>query len=223
MTAVESQEFQGRKIALHRSPDSVEHAGTLLLLHGYGADEHDLIGLHPYLSPELDIICIRAAGQTPFGGAAWFDITQSMDGSLHFNSEQALDAAQEINRLRREMLSSGFIRPGKLLLGGFSQGASVSMLSTFLQPEGLNGLLIMSGRITDKLAEVSDKSEAIQDLPVFVSHGSHDPVIPIEFGHEVRDFWTNQPARSEYHEYPMAHQIAAEQLVDIKTWLSGIL
>lgn len=223
MSQVESLTFQDRRIALHRAQKPSAETPTLLLLHGYGADEHDLIGLYPYLPQELDIICVRGKGSTPFGGAAWFDIYQSMDGSLSFNAEQALQAAEEINVLRRQMVAEELIKPGPLILGGFSQGSSISMLATVLDPQDVRALLIMSGRVTENLKDLISDPDSLKDLPVFIGHGSHDQVIPLDFGHQVRDLWANLPVISEYHEYPMAHQVAAEELTDINRWFGTFL
>jgi len=220
---VESLSFHDRKIALHRSDRSSQQTPTLLLLHGYGADEHDLMGLYSYLPPELDVICVRGEGETPFGGAAWFDIHQSFDGSLSFDAEQALAAARKINALREIMQAENFIKAGPLILGGFSQGASITMLCTILDPDSPAALLLMSGRVTANLSKLVTTSEALSDLPVFIGHGTMDNVIPIDFGRQVRDFWTELPVRSEYHEYPMGHQVSPEELQDINTWFGSFL
>lgn len=198
--------------------DVRESKGTLILLHGYGADEHDLMGLVPYFDENLQVLSIRAPGSTAFGGASWFDIGMHADGSLQFNAEQALSSAQGVIQLIETMRSTGTITEGQIILGGFSQGASISNLITLSSPKLIKGLLIMSGRLTEGIKALLKDAESLRGLPVFAGHGTQDEVIPIEFGRQIVSFWEALPVHLEHYEYAMGHEINQAELLHIQAW-----
>jgi phospholipase/carboxylesterase len=220
MSTVESLVFRNRNLALHRASDS---KATLVLLHGYGADEHDLVGLYPNLPDDLDLICVRGSGRTPYGGAAWFDIGMEPDGSLIFNEDQAVVAAQSVAELITGMVSENLLRSRKIIIGGFSQGASIAMLTAALGINEFDGLMILSGRMTENLAQRLSSNSLREHFPVFAAHGVGDPVIPLSFGRAIQDFWSNQMVDFEYHEYEMGHQICMAELEHMNEWLGRFL
>src|SRR5690349_20919953 len=92
----------------------------LVLLHGYGSDERDMYGLARELPPEIDVVCLRAPGETENGGYAWFDI--SIDESGFGFDEEGFQMAvalvlQELPSLRTEEVP--------FVVGGFSLGTMV--------------------------------------------------------------------------------------------------
>ncbi|MCF6239611.1 MAG: dienelactone hydrolase family protein, partial [Candidatus Marinimicrobia bacterium] len=155
-----------------------------------------------------------------YGGASWFDIDMNTDGSLKFNIEQALESAGGIAKLVADLKQQEIIQDDKIMLGGFSQGATVSQLVALKYPELLKALLIMSGRLTDQAVELLQKPADLKDLPVFAGHGAHDNVIPLEFGRQIVSFWEKLPVALEHHEYPMGHEICEEELGHIQEWMN---
>ena len=146
MNNINNLTISGRKILQRPPADPHNSKGTLVILHGYGADEYDLMGLAPYFDANLQILSIRGPGTIMHGGASWFDIDMNADGSLKFNIEQALESASDLIALIQELQGQGLIGEEKIILGGFSQGATISQLVTLRQPDLIKALLIMSGR-----------------------------------------------------------------------------
>ena len=221
MSPVEGLRFRERQLALHRGTTTGHPHPTLLLLHGYGADEFDLISLHTYFPEDMDVICVRGEARTPYGGAAWFDIGVENDGRLIFREDQALEAGRRMGMLIEAMTREGIIEPGPLILGGFSQGGSVAMLLFALQPKTFAGLMILSSRMTDNLQDLLAAAEIPASLPVFAAHGLQDPVLPLQYGREINEFWKGLNVDFEYHEYNMGHQVNPQELRDIRHWLNG--
>ena len=93
MPNIEKLTLSDRKILKRPAADPTNSKGTLVILHGYGADEYDLMGLAPYFDANLQILSIRGPGTVMYGGASWFDIDMNADGSLKFNIEQAPKSA----------------------------------------------------------------------------------------------------------------------------------
>ena len=147
----------------------------------------------------------------------------NVDGSLKFNTDQALESAQGIVDLIQTMREQGIITDEKIIQAGFSQGATISQLVTLQTPTIIKALLIMSGRLTDEATELLENQEAIRGLPVFAAHGTHDNVIPIEFGRQIVSFWEKMPVQLENHEYPMGHEISQDELVHIQNWMDSVV
>lgn len=222
MNDIQQLELKGRRI-LHRP--ALEHrsaTASVVLLHGYGADEHDLMGLAGYFGPNIDVFSIRGDRQTPFGGASWFDIDMLADGSLKFNTEQARESTEGVIELLDEMQERKVLSRHQVILGGFSQGATISNLVTIQNPGFVKGLLIMSGRLPEDISTMVEDTSVFSDLPIFAGHGTLDNVIPIQYGREIVSFW-NPLASLEHHEYHMGHEISQAELTHIQAWLTRIL
>ncbi|NQV15764.1 hypothetical protein HQ531_09940 [bacterium] len=222
MTNIEQLKIFDRKILRRPVAENSESKGTMILLHGYGADEYDLMGLAPYFSANLQIISIRGPGSTMYGGASWFDIDMLADGGLIFNLDQALDSTNKLLQLIPEMQDQGIISDAKIILAGFSQGATIANLITLMKPELVKALLIMSGRLDERASELIKDSTAFVDLPVFAGHGINDNVIPVEFGRQIVSFWRKLPVLLEHYEYPIGHEICQEELGHIQVWLDKL-
>lgn len=185
---------------------------TLIMFHGRGADEYDLFGLKEHLDPRLEIHSLRAPFEYEWGGYAWFDLFE--DGSVD---------EQSFSRSREEI--AAFIRTVKtdrLFLLGFSMGAIMSYAVALTQPGMCSGILALSGFAPPQL-EKEYRLRELQDLHIFISHGIHDPVIPVERARGTKALLAGSNAAVSYHEYPMAHQISEECLSDAAAWLGGRL
>lgn len=203
---------------------------VMLLIHGYGADEFDLAPLAPMLDPDgrFFVICPRGPiDVAPFGGAAWYH--RSDDGVIDPASFQhavleldyLLDAACEDRQAARE----------DAVVVGFSQGGAMSLAvslreTTKTQPAGvacLSGMLQMPEwfRYVWQTEHWSPQAAARQPA-LYVQHGLYDPMVDIARGRHTRDTLTAEGIRLEYHEYPMAHEIRPESVLDLRTWLAGL-
>ncbi|MCF7822656.1 MAG: hypothetical protein K9N35_00640 [Candidatus Marinimicrobia bacterium] len=222
MNSIEKLNVFNRSVLLRRSVKPNNPKDTLILLHGYGADEYDLMGLAPYFDSDFQVLSIRGPGSTGFGGASWFDIEMKSNGDLRFDFEQARESALGVLKIISELQATGLITNQKIILGGFSQGATIANLVTLFKPEILKALLIMSGRLADELGDLITGSEKFKDLPVFAGHGTFDNVIPIEFGRKIVLFWSKLPVLLEHHEYAMGHEISQDELGHIQHWLTKI-
>jgi len=220
---MEQLKIDGRNVLRRGANSEHDFKGTLVLLHGYGADEYDLMGLSPYFEPDLDILSIRGPGQTPYGGASWFDIDMLSDGSLKFNVSQAQASCDGVITLIDQLKAEGVIKDEKIILAGFSQGASISNLITLNKPDLIRALLLMSGRLTEGVELLTTAAESLKGLPVFAGHGTMDQVIPIDYGRKIVSFWESLPVNLDHHEYAMGHEINQEELTHIQNWFEGFL
>ena len=221
MNNIEQLEIKGRSV-LHRPVrDMKQVRATLVLLHGYGADEYDLMGLASFFDPDIQVLSIRGSGLTPYGGASWFDIDMLADGSLRFNIEQAKVSTQGVLEIIAHLQQTEIIPNKQIILAGFSQGATISNLIGLQKPGLLQALLIMSGRLPEDMSGLAGDTSRFRNMPVFAGHGTHDNVIPLEFGRQIVSFW-GPIAELEHHEYPMGHEISQKEIQDIQNWLKKV-
>jgi phospholipase/carboxylesterase len=193
-----------------RPADGREH-GALVLFHGRGADEHDLLPLLDGLDPErrLDGFCPRGPLALPPGGAHWYAVPRvGYPDPATF--AQGFGAAAEF-------LDS--LPHSRIVLGGFSQGAVMALSLGLGHGRPLPAAVIaFSGFVP----EVDGwQLEGERELPpVAIAHGTYDPVIPIEFAQKSRAALDEVGAeRVYYRESPLAHTIDPEAVADFSAWL----
>ena len=186
---------------------------TLVLLHGLGSNEHDLISLAEMFAPEIEVVSFRAP--LPYGpGFSWFPIEFDEHG-IRVDGVQCLDA---IDRLLGE-LQILRDQTSKLIVGGFSQGAIMTSGVLAKEPAMLNGAVMMSGRYLPAFFDAAEQ-DIEPALPMLVQHGIYDPVLPIEGARELRGALVELGYAPEYREYPMGHEVSQSSLADLNDWLS---
>jgi phospholipase/carboxylesterase len=198
-------------------PAAGDPEGALVLLHGRGADERDLFPLLDMLDPERRLLGATARGplSLPPGGAHWYVVRRvGYPDPETFNSTYP-----ELASWLDDLPAEHGIPPERTVLGGFSQG-SVMAYALGLGPERPRpaGILALSGflpRVEDFELELAKAA----GLPVAIGHGTHDPVISVEFGRDARDRLLEAGARVTYRESPMPHTIDPAFLRDLPAWL----
>ncbi|NJL99765.1 MAG: phospholipase [Synechococcaceae cyanobacterium SM2_3_2] len=190
----------------------------LLMLHGVGSHEEDLLGLASYLDPRFYVVSVRAPRPYQAGGFSWFDLTWTETG-VTGDPQQALESLellrQFVDGLRQ---SDPQLALSPLYVMGFSQGAMMSLLLTLRFPPSVQGAVIMSGRWPTGL-EV-DPSAELGGLPLLVVHGTQDRVLSIAEGREIRRQLQRLPVDLSYSEFEMGHEVSSDSLLRIRDWLT---
>jgi phospholipase/carboxylesterase len=194
----------------------------LILLHGIGSNEEDLMGLEPYLDERLLIVSVRAPLAYGWGGYAWFEI-EWLPSGITIDRVQAEQSRDLIVQFIGEAVAAYGADPARVYLMGFSQGAMMSGWVTLTEPELIAGAVLMSGRIPDEVRTQIAAPERLAGKPFLVTHGLMDQVLPIANGRASRDLLQQLPVELTYREYPMAHEVSAQSLADVVAWLSARL
>ena len=202
--------------AAAREPDA-EQPPLLILAHGVGANEQDLMGLAPYIDPRFMVVSVRAPRRYQYGGFSWFDIHWQANG-FSIDTAQAEEGWKLLQRFTREAVAAYGADPARVYLAGFSQGAITSLGATLSDPELVAGTVVMSGRWMPEIAPQTDQA-AIAGKPLLVVHGEQDNVIPVRYGREIRDYLQTLPVKLTYHEYRMGHEVSMDSLHDVTVWL----
>ncbi|HWR01473.1 MAG TPA: hypothetical protein VN371_06380 [Chlorobaculum sp.] len=195
-----------------------EQSPLLVMLHGYGSNEKDLIGLAPALDNRLRFISVRAPlklGEEMYG---WFPIEFTPDG-IRVDRDSAERALVQLTGFLREIISIYRPHGGKVFLMGFSQGAVMNYLTAFKAPELLHGVIALSGRLPDTRPEECEMPLGLESLPFLVVHGIYDDVLPVANGRQAGQWLKENLSDVTYREYPMAHQINDDALRLVAAWL----
>ena len=118
------------------------------------------------------------------------------------------------------------MRYDRIVVAGFSQGGAIAMHTAMRFAEKLAGLMALSTWMPleatiDREVMQSPKSQP-RDLPIMMAHGSFDPMLPIAAGQHARDIMQKAGFDVQWHEYPMAHVVCAEEIAEIRRWLLSI-
>jgi len=206
---------------LTRPPEQAEPGPSplLLLLHGVGSHEGDLIQLAPNLDPRFFVASARAPITLAPGSYAWFHVEFTPQGPV-INPEEAESSRLALLRFIDELVETYGLNPERVYVMGFSQGAIMGFSLALTRPDKLAGLVAHSGRILPEIRPLIAPPEALRGLPVFVLHGTADAVLPIHHARASRELLSTLPVALTYREYPIGHQISAESLSDAAAWLS---
>jgi phospholipase/carboxylesterase len=192
----------------------------LLLLHGRGTDEKDLMGLADELDDRLLVVSARGPFRFPYGGYAWYELDP--DGVGYPSPDSLNKSVGLLERFLDDMVSSYSVDPTRLYVGGFSMGGAIAAGLALLFPERIAGAVILSSYLPLH-AGLEFKTEKAAGHPFFQAHGIHDPVIPVLHARETRDFLATTDIDLTYREYPIAHQISAPELADLRAWFADVL
>ena len=195
--------------------DTVE-APLIVMLHGRGADAHDLSDLAPLLGEGYRVLFPNApraweAGPGMTFGFTWFDGWPPV-GTTFGDSRKLMLVFID------EAVKRYPTPPGKLVIAGFSQGALMSLDVGFRTKQNVAGIVAMSGAIHER--ELPDLRA---DIPVLLVHGEYDEVIPVNAARRTRMVLEEHGVNPEYHEFPMAHQVTMESVGVVREFLARAL
>ena len=202
-------------------PASGEPAGLLVLHHGRGADEHDLLGLADVLDPErrLHVVTPRGPLTVPgWGGAHWYTVPRVG----YPDPDTFHRAVDELAAFHDQLWRETGIAPDHTVLGGFSMGSVMSYaLGLAGERPAPAGILAFSGFIPTVPGWAPEPASR-PDLPVFIAHGRRDPVMDVGFARQARDLLQEAGLPVSYHESDAAHHIDPAHLPAATEWLATI-
>ena len=210
----------------HEIETGPEPRTTLIVLHGLGADGFDFVPI----CGELKLQSLGAvryvfphAPQRPvtlnngYVMRAWYDIF-GLD-LVHREDERGLRESQlQIAELIDRERERG-VAAKRVVLLGFSQGCAMALMTALRYPERLGGAVGLSGYLPLAATAAAERAAGNADLPVFMAHGTQDPIVPHARGTASRDALRAMGHAVEWHDYPMPHSVCAEEIEDLNAWL----
>jgi phospholipase/carboxylesterase len=189
---------------------------ALILLHGRGTNEDDLLGLADFLDPRFFIVSARAPYRFEEGhdSYTWFGLQEIGKP----DPQQFSEAHYRLTQFIEDVKTGYPVDPGRVFLLGFSMGSIMSFAVALTQPNFVRGIVAHSGYIPES-ASLQFAWTQLSSLSVFIAHGLYDPVIPIQKARRTQELLSKTGADLTYREYPIQHTISEESLADLSQWL----
>ena len=204
-------------------------SGSVIWLHGLGADGHDFEPIVPQLRlPDVHVRYIFPhAPQRPvtinngITMPAWFDVLGLEPGSRQDEAGIRRAESQVQELIRRE--NERGIPSASIVLAGFSQGAALALHTSLRFAERLAGIIGLSAFLPLTWTVDAETLEANRSTPVFLAHGTLDPLVPSTRGEETRDFLRARGFPVEWKTYPMDHAVCPEEIGHVREFLANVL
>jgi phospholipase/carboxylesterase len=202
---------------------------AVVWLHGLGADGYDFVDIVPALRlsalPTRFVFPHAPTRPVTINGGmvmrAWYDVHG--DAGVRREDEAGVRESQrQIEALIAREKTRG-IPAGRIVLAGFSQGGAMALQTGLRHLERIAGIMALSCflPLTDKVA--AEAAVVNRDAPIFMAHGTQDPLIPLARARHAHDLLTGLGYRIEWHEYPIPHSVSPSEIRDISAWLQRIL
>ena len=208
-------------------PDG-EAAATVIWLHGLGADGHDFEPIVPELKlpPDLPVrflfphapereITINSGESM----RAWYDFIPHAE---HSGTSDIEESAAQVRDLIASENARG-IPSSRIVLAGFSQGGVIALHTGLRHTKRLAGIVALSTHLHEVNRVEAERTDENLALPVFMAHGSGDPMIPIMRAATSRENLIRLGYDVRWSDYPMGHQVCLEEAVEIGTFLQEVL
>ncbi len=203
-------------------PPNAGQPPLLIQLHGVGSNEEDLFDLADMLDPRFLVLSARAPFTIGPGSYAWFDVRFLPQGNL-INVDQLRASLDTLVQFIGEAAAAYQADPQRVYLMGFSQGGIMGLTVALTHPGLVAGVVAMSARIPPQVVPWFAPKEDLTGLPLLMTHGTDDQVIPVRDARETRRLLEDLPVDLTYREYPMGHQVTPESLEDVLAWITARL
>jgi phospholipase/carboxylesterase len=213
--------------------ETVEHetgpapAWTVLWLHGLGADGHDFAPIVPELVrhdwPALRFVFPHAPVRavTINNGArmrAWYDIRDFSDLATRADEAGVDESVAQVEALLTHEAARG-VPASRVLLAGFSQGGAIALAAALRRQTPVAGVIALSTYLPMAERLAREVTATAPGQPVFMAHGQFDPVVPHAAGELSAQRLRALGFGVDWHGYPMAHQVCAEEIRDLGDWM----
>ncbi len=215
------------RIELESAPNPT---AAVIWMHGLGASSDDFAGLVPELNlegcqpirfvfPQAPSIPITINGGYVMPG--WYDL-YGMDLVSRQDDRGIQKSEWAIHALINNEVARG-IPYERIVLAGFSQGCAMALHTALRLPQKIAGVMALSGYLPLADRFPSERHAANAHTPIFMAHGTQDPVVVIQRGEESRDALAKLGHPVQWHTYPMPHSVHPREVADIAAFLKQVL
>ena len=204
--------------------DKGEAAGTIIWLHGLGANGHDFEPIVPHLGLSGVRFVFPHAPARPVtinGGfvmPAWYDIL-AMGTPGGENGDDVRESAARIEDLIAREAARG-VASERIVLAGFSQGGAMALFAGLRHRRPLRGIMVLSGY--EVLARARDEvGAANRETPLLFCHGTHDPMVDVARARAAFAACREGRPDAQWHEFPMGHEVSPAEIAVIREWLGA--
>lgn len=203
---------------------------SVIWLHGLGADGHDFVPIVPelqlpttlgvrFIFPHAPVMPVTL--NNGYEMRAWFDI-HGITPLAKIDKDGIAQSISSIQTLIAQEEARG-ITSENIVLAGFSQGAVIALITGLCFAKPLAGIMALSGFLPLVSDVLQNASSANAKIPILMAHGTQDMVVPYAFGKASCDALQSAGYSIDWHSYPMAHSVCAEEVNDMSQWLKKYL
>jgi len=203
-------------------------AWSVLWLHGLGADGHDFAPIVPellrpewpgirFVFPHAPVRPVTINGGVPM--RAWYDI-KSLSADDRADEEGVRESMREVDSLIARERDRG-VPAERVLLVGFSQGGAIALASGLRRATPVAGIAALSAYLPLGSKTAGEMTEGGKNTPVFMAHGTQDPVVAPAWGSRSRDAMKELGVKVEWRTYPMPHAVHPQEVRDLGDWMSA--
>ena len=202
-------------------------AHAIVWLHGLGADGHDFAPVVPqlvdpawpplrFVFPHAPVRPVTINNGVPM--RAWYDIREA-DLANRADEGGVAQSVEQVEALIAREIERG-VPASRIFLAGFSQGGAVTLAAGLRRSEPLAGLIALSTYVPAAQKAAAALAEGASAQPVFMAHGTQDPVVPFRAGEQSQALLRELGFTVDWHAYPMPHSVCMEEIRDLGDWLA---
>lgn len=209
-----------------RSGEKAEKA-LVFIMHGYGADMHDLASLHEFFGEGVVSYSLNGPGVLPspegtIEGRAWFALTMGLYGIEYDIDDMELATEAVVDFIKEKSLEEG-VAADKVYVCGFSQGSSLVHKILISHGALVKGGIALSSRYVEETFESGEDLSHLNSKNLFLSHGVYDEMIPLESGQQIKRFYEQQSMNFKYFEFKDGHTIPLNCSKKMGAWFKALI
>ncbi len=206
---------------VHKPAHLHKHSPVLIVMHGYGSNETDLMPFSKEVAKDFLIFSLQAPQTLKQGGYCWFDIDRS-GGIKKCNYQQlGISKAQVLSFISNACAAYKADSTNVFLLG-FSQGGSMAYDIAISVPQKIKGFVSLSGLFVEDSKNIKTDWQKVGKLKMFIGHGTTDDLITLSDAQKNAEFFKSKKAEYlTFSTYPIAHSIHPDEAKDVLNWLEN--
>ena len=197
----------------------IKRSPVIFMLHGYGSNEEDLFSFAEELPEEYTIISIRAPYSLSGFGNAWYSINFDAEQDQWSDIEQAVESRDLVVHFIDQACKVYNLDTKNITLLGFSQGSILSMAIAISYPRKVRNVIALSGYVDAQIFKDTYRKENHSALHFYVSHGTSDQVIPIEWARRTPEILKSLGIAYKYEKFPVGHGVTPQNFYSFRNWL----
>jgi phospholipase/carboxylesterase len=183
----------------------------LILMHGTGSNEDDMFGYAPYMPDDFMVVSVRAPYTVSQGSYSWYEV-KFIDNKIIYDKAQAEKSRLDIVDFIENLKKKHHFDEKRVYLGGFSQGAIMSLSVGLTHPEKVAGILALSGRVLEEVKMQVAKTEDFAHFKALVLHGTEDQMLPIAYARDTKKLLDSLKINTLYKEMSIGHTTNEETI-----------
>lgn len=194
---------------------------VIFMLHGYGSNEQDLFSFANELPEQYTVISLRAPYKLSDFGYAWYAIDFDANKGKWSDDRQAAESRDLIAEFIDQACKHYKLDAKNVTLIGFSQGCILSLAVALSYPHRVKNVIGLSGYLNTDILKQGYENQNFAGLSMYVSHGTSDQVIPVEWARETEPHLQKLQVDLVYEEFPVGHGVSPQNFYSFREWLKS--